>query len=227
VTTPRRVFDAVLFDWCGTLVEYPTKEDRFRPILERLGRPHDADTVTKLATAVREAEPHPDVVVADGRCDLSAANHAATKLLLYELAGIDGELAAEIERSYGDLTTYRTYPEVVDVMTTLHRSGVEVAIVSDFHVDIRPHFDSLGILDCIAGFAISNEVGVTKPHKRMFDAALATITAKADRCLMVGDNPRADCGAAALGMATLILPFKRDPRPPLLERVVSLVLPSL
>jgi HAD superfamily hydrolase (TIGR01549 family) len=112
-------------------------------------------------------------------------------------------------------------------MTTLHRGGVEVAIVSDFHVDIRPHFDSLGILDCIAGFAISYEVGVTKPHKRMVDAALATITAKADQCLMVGDNPRADGGAAALGIATLILPLKRNSRPRVLERVVSLVLPAL
>jgi HAD superfamily hydrolase (TIGR01509 family) len=227
VTARRRDFDAVLFDWCGTLVEYPTKEDRFRPILERLGRPHDADAVTRLAAAVREAESHPDVLAAEERCDLSSSNHAATNLLICELAGIDGELAAEIERSYGDLSTYRTYPEVVDVMTTLHCNGVEVAIVSDFHVDIRPHFDSLGILDCVAGFAISYEVGVTKPHKRMFDAALATIAAKADRCLMVGDNPRADCGAAALGIATLILPFTRNPRPPLLERVVSLVLSSL
>jgi HAD superfamily hydrolase (TIGR01509 family) len=227
VSTSDRAFDAVFFDWCGTIVEYPTKEDRFQPILQRLGRSHDAATVKKLACAFRSAEAHPDVIKADELCDLSAANHAETKLLICRHAGVDDELAVEIERSYGDLSTYRTYPEAVDVITKLHRNGIDIAIVSDFHVDLRPHFDSLGILDCIAGFVISHEVGVTKPHRRMFEAALAATTALAERCLMVGDNPGPDCGAANLGIATLILPLKRHPRPPLLECVVSLVLPSL
>jgi HAD superfamily hydrolase (TIGR01509 family) len=222
----HRTFDAVLFDWCGTLVEYPTKQERFRPILQRLGRPHDATAVSKLAAAYRAAEEHPDVIKADERCDLSAADHAATKLLIGKRAGIDDELAGAIERSYGDLTSYRRYPEAVDVITTLHRNGIEVAIVSDFHVDLRPHFESLGILGCIAGFAISFEVGVTKPHRLMFETALAKTSAQPERCLMVGDNPKPDCGAAELGIATLILPFTRPPRPPLLERVTALVLSS-
>jgi len=36
------------------------------------------------------------------------ANHAETKLLICELAGIDLELAHEIERSFGDIATYPT-----------------------------------------------------------------------------------------------------------------------
>ncbi len=218
-----RSFDAVLFDWCGTLVEYPTKEARFEPILQRLGRTHDEGAVSRLSAAVRKAETHPDALKADERCDLSAANHAETKLLICELAGIDAELATEIERSYSDLSTYRTYPETAEVIRALNDHGVEIAIVSDFHIDLRPYFDALGLLDCISGFAISCEVGVTKPHKQMFESALQTITAPADRCLMVGDNPIPDCGAVAIGIATLILPQQRSQRPPLLQRVLSLV----
>ena len=41
-----------------------------------------------------------------------------------------------------------------------------------------------------------------------------------------GDNPEPDTGAAALGIATLIHPLQRDPRPPLLERVLALALPG-
>ncbi len=217
-----RPFDAVLFDWCGTIVEYPTTEDRFRPVLERLGRPSDDDAVAARSAAFNAASAHPDAIEADKRCDLSAADHAKTKLLICELAGIDTELAIALEQSYGDLSTYPTYPEVVDVITSLTDRGIRVAIVSDFHVDLRPHFESLGLLDRIAGFALSFEVGVTKPDRRMFDVAMEAVAAGPERCLMVGDNPRPDGGAAALGIATLILPLQRAPRPPLLERVLAL-----
>lgn len=58
-----------------------------------------------------------------------------TKLLVCKLARIDDELAASIEHSYGDLATYRTHPEVAVVITTLYHYDIEIAIVSDFHVD--------------------------------------------------------------------------------------------
>lgn len=143
VAAERARFDAVLFDWCGTLVEYPTHADRFRPILQRLGRPHDPDTLKRLVHDYEAAAAEPAARKADERCDLSAADHAATKHVICELAGIDSELATEIERSYGDVATYPTYPEVVDVITSLTDAGVKVAIISDFHVDLRPHLAGL------------------------------------------------------------------------------------
>lgn len=220
--TLQRSFDAVLFDWCGTLVEYPLHEDRFRPVLRRLGRPHDDDSVADLVSAFQQAARHPSAIASDERCDLSAENHRATKMLICELAGIDDELAIELELSFGDLATYPTYPEVVDVITALAASGVKIAIVSDFHVDLRPHLESLGLLDLIAGFALSCEIGLTKPDPRMFRAAVDMVAVAPERCLMVGDNPTPDTGAAAIGITTLILPLQRAPRPPLLERVLQL-----
>ncbi len=217
-----RAFDAVLFDWCGTLVDYPTKEDRFRRVLAALGRPCDRDAVAPLARAYRHAEATPEAQRADERCDLSPADHAATKLLIGRLAGFDDELAEAIERSYSDLATYPAYPESAEVIAALHKRGISIAIVSDFHIDIRPHLDALGVLGCIGGFALSCEVGVTKPHRRMFEAALEMIAAPPGRCLMVGDNPRPDGGAADLGIATLLLPLRRPPRPPLLRAVLAL-----
>jgi len=187
--------------------------------------PYSAGTaVAELVATFHEAENHPTAIESDTRCDLSAANHAETKLLICELAGIDLELALEIERSFGDLATYLTYPEVVDVVTLLAKSGLKIAVVSDFHVDLRPHLDSLGLLDHITGFALSCEVGAIKPDRAMFEAALAMVDAPAERCLMVGDNPLPDTGAVALGMTTLILPLQRAPRPPLLNRVLDLAL---
>ncbi len=219
-----RSFDAVLFDWCGTLVEYPKTEDRFRPVLKHLGRSYDEASVAELVAAFEEAEQHPAAVESDKRCDLSPENHRETKLLICKLAGIDTELAVELERSYGNFETYRTYPEVVDVFTALASSGVRIAIISDFHIDLRPHLASLELSDLISGFVLSCEMGTTKPDPAMFRAALDIFDVTADRCLMVGDNPRPDSGAVAVGITTLIVPLQRHPRPRLLERVLSLVL---
>jgi hypothetical protein len=64
-----RPFDAVLFDWCGTLVEYPLAEDPFRPALQRLGRPHDDQSITELVAAFEEADRHPAAVESDKHCE--------------------------------------------------------------------------------------------------------------------------------------------------------------
>jgi len=171
-------------------------------------------SVAALVTAIREAEQHPAAIEADRRCDLSADDHRATKLLVCELAGVDDGLAIELERTYGDFATYSAYPEVVEVVAALAADHVKIAIVSDFHVDLRPHLASLGLLDLISGFALSCEIGVAKPHPMMFQAALEMVGVAPERCLMVGDNPTPDTGASAMGIATLILPLQRAPRPP-------------
>ncbi len=92
----ERSFEAVLFDWCGTLVEYPLDEDRFRTVLQQLRRPHDEDSVTELVSAFQEAKQHPTAVESNTRCDLSAEDHRATKLLICELAGIDKSLLSSL-----------------------------------------------------------------------------------------------------------------------------------
>ena len=113
-------------------------------------------------------------------------------------------------------------PADLDSEAALDRHDIEIAIVSDFHVDLRPYFASLGILDYSSGFAISYEVGAVKPDRRMFDAALNAITSPAHRCLMMGDNLGPDTGAAALGITTLIVPVERVDRPALLHRITAL-----
>ena len=78
--------------------------------------------------------------------------------------------------------------------------------------------------DLISGFALSCEIGVAKPHPMMFQAALDMVAVSPERCLSQRQsNPRHRRLTSALGITTLILPLQRAPRPPLLERVLSLV----
>lgn len=216
-----RAYDAVLFDWCGTLVGYRWVEDRVAMALATLGR--DVVVAAELAERIRAVPADPELSAAEAGCDLSAEHHRRAKLARYERADLDEELAVALEATYGDLTTYDPYPEVPDVIVELTDGGCEVVIVSDFHVDLRPHFERLGVLDRIAGFAISCEVGATKPAPEMFEAALAHVDADPGRCLMVGDNPGPDTGAVALGITTLIVPFVGEGRPELIRQVPRLV----
>ncbi len=99
-------FDAVFFDWCGTIVGYPSTEERLRPVLDQLSRPTTDGELGEIAAAIHAAEGHPDAIDADTRCDLSRAGHAEAKRVVCELAGIDEELGLAFERSFADLTTY-------------------------------------------------------------------------------------------------------------------------
>jgi putative hydrolase of the HAD superfamily len=60
-----------------------------------------------------------------------------------------------------------------------------------------------GALDAFRVTIFSGEVGVTKPHARMFHLALEQLGVRPEECMHVGDLHRTDiAGAKALGMHT-------------------------
>lgn len=101
--------------------------------------------------------------------------------------------------------------------------GVSMALVSDYHLDIRPEFDAHGVLDLFEGVVLSFEEGYQKPEVRMFDAALMWLDADPDTTSRVGGNPLKDGAAAQLGIDTLILPPQPDHGVRGLDAVVRLV----
>jgi putative hydrolase of the HAD superfamily len=79
-----------------------------------------------------------------------------------------------------------------------------MALVSDFHVDLRPHLAANGIV--LDAYVISFERGFQKPDPRMFTTALEELGVETNDALMVGDRVTQDGGAARVGIDTLILP---------------------
>ncbi len=116
------------------------------------------------------------------------------------------------------------YPDTAHVLGALRERGVPVAVVSNIGWDLRPVFRSHGLDAYVRDYVLSFEHAAQKPEPRIFRTACAALGLAPDEVLMVGDDPRADGGAAALGCAVHLvdhLPVEQRPQAlrPLLDRL--------
>jgi putative hydrolase of the HAD superfamily len=86
--------------------------------------------------------------------------------------------------------------------------GIRRALVCDTGLTpgrvVRRHLERTGLLELLEVQIFSDEVGVPKPHPRMFHAALEPLRAAPERSVHVGDLRRTDiAGARSVGMGTV------------------------
>ena len=200
---------AVLFDWRGTLFHDLADEAWIRAAAHRIKRGIDAATVARLAAELREVTRRPEIQAAEARSNVSTAAHHAFALAYFGAAGLDPELAESLWAIDGDAELTIPYPDVAGVFARLSVAGIRVAVVSDVHYDIRPHFKRHSLARYIDAWALSYEHGWSKPDSDAFATALKPLGVAPEDALMVGDRADRDGGAAEYGIATLILPPMR------------------
>lgn len=74
-----------------------------------------------------------------------------------------------------------------------------MGVVSNIGWDLRPVFRAHGLDPYVDVYVLSYEHGVQKPDPRLFKTACTALGVEPRDVLMVGDDRRADGGAAALG----------------------------
>ena len=203
-------YHVVLFDWVGTLVHYQPLRWRLRRAHEKLGTPFDGVVFEAMVSALDTAYADLDVREAMATEDCSPELHRIANMLWFERAGLDRELAKALYAMDFDPATPPVYPDANGVLAQLHAGGTRIAIVSNFHRDIRPAMADHGLAELVDAVVISSEHGFQKPDSRMFTTALELLGADTDDALMVGDWAPSDGAAAALGIDTLILPMPAD-----------------
>ena len=221
------MFEAVLFDWRGTLFTDEAELDWIRNAATSIGRvlsDDEAASILEQGEAVlRERR---DLQVALDRSDVSVEAHRSATLAWLRAAGLDDELAIAIWARDGHPDASFPFPDTAPVLRDLHVRGIRVAIVSDIHYDLRDHFAHHGLAEFVDAYVLSYAHGCQKPDAEMFELALDALGVTSDRALMVGDRASHDGGAAAIGIATFILPslgHTSSVRPRGLDAVLRLV----
>ncbi|HEY8532923.1 MAG TPA: HAD-IA family hydrolase [Micromonospora sp.] len=213
--SPRPRFDAVLFDFHGTLAQV---EDPVSWVLAAaaecgvtLDRARATVLADRLVTAGRAGGPLPSripphlaEVWAERDLDEHAHRAAYTGLAATVDTGIDGLPEALYERLLRP-EGWLLYPDTTATLHALRDAGVRIAVVSNIGFDIRPLFAAWQLAEVVDAFVLSYEVGRCKPDPAIFLRACGALGVAPEQALMVGDTP-ADAGAVGIGCRALVLP---------------------
>lgn len=205
-------FDAVLFDFSGTLfyVESATEAvtaalgpdyAHWGRRLQHAGAINGSDTPDELPDHLADVWE---------RRDLSRDAHKAAYSGLSVHAGLTQEQADLVYARGTTPQAWRPYADTAPVLHQLHDQQVPVAVVSNIGWDPRPVIEAYGLSDYLPVLVLSDEQGVIKPDRKIFEVAVAELGADPQRTVMVGDNPRADAGATAIGATFRLVPSDPD-----------------
>ncbi|MFR9796863.1 HAD family hydrolase [Streptomyces sp. MS06] len=201
---------AVLFDFSGTLFRIESAQVWLRAVLTDAGisLPEEDSAAFARALEVAGALPGgsapalvPPHLASTWRTrDRSSALHrAAYTGLSRQVALPEPGLHDALYDRHMTPDAWTPYPDAAEVLRTLHARGVGVGVVSNIGWDLRPVFREHALDAYVDTYVLSFEHGVQKPDPHLFEVACRALGADPREVLMVGDDRRADGGAAALG----------------------------
>ncbi|MFE9882946.1 HAD family hydrolase [Streptomyces sp. NPDC005784] len=203
----------VLFDFSGTLFRIETAESWLRAVLAETGHTLPEPELTEKARALEAAGAlgggaRPVLPVPTDLADLwevrdrSAEQHRAAYTGVSRQVSLPGPgLHDALYDRQMTPAAWKPYPDAAEVLGALRGRGLAVGVVSNIGWDLRPVFREHGLDPYVGTYVLSYEHGIQKPDPRLFAIACAELGIAPEDTLMVGDDRRADGGAAALGCA--------------------------
>ena len=111
---------------------------------------------------------------------------------------IDAPVAQLVERYRSEYPAFvpAVDPEVARRLAGLRRGGWRIAVVTNGPPSQQVKMERCGLLPLVDVVVISDVLGVSKPDRRIFEAAARQAGCKIDAAWLVGDSPEADIAAA-------------------------------
>ncbi|WP_432093113.1 HAD family hydrolase [Streptomyces sp. bgisy100] len=225
----------VLFDFSGTLFCVESTESWLRAVTVRAGLALPQDELLHWTRRLEWAGALPGGVaprmVPAHLAQLWADRDRSAELHRAAYEGLAREARLPWPELYGPLyerhrepAAWAPYPDTAEVLEALRARGTGVAVVSNIGWDLRPVFRAHGLDTLVDTFVLSYEHAVQKPDPRLFSVACHALGVAPQDTLMVGDDRRADAGAAALGCGVHLVDHRPvADRPDALRRVLDLV----
>jgi REG-2-like HAD superfamily hydrolase len=206
------VLRAVTFDLTGTLIHTPRRGEIYSEVLAR----HGVTVTPGRATAL----------IAEVWLELDCLAHPARDRFVAHPEGARGWwrrllgrmcerlevpppsrfAAAELYDRFAAPDAWEIYPEVDRALEELRGMGLALGLISNWDDRLPRLLDGLGLAGRLDAVVYSQQIGVEKPHRRIFTAALDRLGLPPARVLHVGDRRTHDLeGARAVGMHALLL----------------------
>jgi putative hydrolase of the HAD superfamily len=227
---------AVLFDFSGTLFRIESTASWLRAALDTLELEPPAAEFARAVEALEEVGALPGGVTHHvhvpehlaelmDRRDRDAERHRAAYTALAREVPLPDERVYDVLYERSTLpAAWRPYPDAAEVLHGLRERGVRVGVLSNIGWDLRPVFVEHGLDPYVDTYTLSYRHRAAKPDPRLFTAAFDALGVSGPETLMVGDDRRADGGAAALGCATYFVDhLPVDERPDALRPVLELI----
>lgn len=198
----------MIFDWGGTLTPWHSVDQE--ALWRDLCATHYGNSSAAAISAAILAA-HTEL------WQLAEREHrGATLADLFARAGLAP--AAEFVEEYFLAWEPHTFtdPDAAGLLRDLRARQIKIGVLSNTLWPRERHeriFARDGILELIDGAVYSSELGVTKPHKDAFLAAMTAVgVTDPAECVFVGDRPYDDIyGAHGAGMRTVHIPHSAVP----------------
>jgi HAD superfamily hydrolase (TIGR01549 family) len=191
----RRV---IFFDVGNTLL-FPNRAKMLAPISS-----HRHPTLEQWQALERKTKNEFDQGMQSGRVDHGFWWTFHT-YLLEQLGEDNGVRAALVENTQNSANWDQILPGTRDALERI-RGKFRIAVISNADGGIERILSRCGIADCFESITDSGILGVEKPRREIFEAALKAMKASAGESLYVGDVYSVDyVGARSAGMDSVLL----------------------
>ena len=110
-------------------------------------------------------------------------------------AQVMGPLFSDLYDFFARPAAWAVYEDVRPALDRL-KPHFRLLVLSNFDQRLRQILQGHGLLGYFEDVIISSEIGASKPHPRIFEAALLRAGVDAASCLHVGDDEKADAAGA-------------------------------
>jgi putative hydrolase of the HAD superfamily len=201
------VLDAVLFDWGDTLFHFAYDEALLEAGWEAgLGALGRDDLPTHGETAARFRERYVPLLWVPGSLEEIEYPGMVRELLHgFGVEVSDEELGRFLEAEHAAWEPARQLGDATHaLLDSLRGRGLKTGLVSNAFDPgwlLRNDLERMGLSERLDVAVFSSEVGMRKPHKAIFAAALEPLGVEPERALFVGDRRFEDVrGAKEVGM---------------------------
>jgi putative hydrolase of the HAD superfamily len=182
------VVRAGIFDWFGTLAQWPHgSASGYTSIFRQYGHRVDPAVLDQYharwdGVDHTEHSTNRNAYVAWSRQRLVGLGTERGVPEFERDAVVDAMIEVDLR------TAMVVFPEVESVLTELRRRGLVIGVCSNWNWDLGDVLESTGVAPLVDAAVTSARVGYRKPHTAMYESVLAALGVPASEALFVGDS---------------------------------------